>query len=58
MTKENFDALLVSFSVDPDRDTPEVLKEFAEGYQADFSNRSLFKWLCFSNDQRVFHKII
>lgn len=29
---------LVSFSVDPDRDTPEVLKEYGEQYGADFSN--------------------
>lgn len=29
---------LISFSVDPERDTPEVMKEFAEEYGADFSN--------------------
>src|SRR5699024_12641638 len=27
---------LVSFSVDPDYDTPEVLKEYRESYEADF----------------------
>lgn len=32
------DVQLISFSVDPDRDTPEVMKEFAEEYGADFSN--------------------
>src|SRR5699024_3886855 len=29
---------LVSFCVEPDRDTPEVLKEYAEEYGADLSN--------------------
>lgn len=29
---------LVSFSVDPERDTPEVLKQYAEDYDADLSN--------------------
>ncbi|MUV39109.1 SCO1 protein like protein [Lentibacillus sp. JNUCC-1] len=28
----------VSFSVDPEQDTPEVLKSYAEGYDADLSN--------------------
>ncbi|ALX49116.1 SCO family protein [Lentibacillus amyloliquefaciens] len=40
MKEENLDARLVSFSVDPDDDTPEVLKEYAKSYQADFSNWS------------------
>lgn len=39
--KENdLDVHLVSFSVDPDYDSPEILKEFAEDYDADFSNWS------------------
>ncbi|PAV29651.1 cytochrome c oxidase assembly protein [Virgibacillus profundi] len=38
MEEENLDAQLVSFSVDPEFDTPEVLKEYAESYQADLSN--------------------
>lgn len=29
---------LVSFSIEPDRDTPEVLSEYAEEYDADLSN--------------------
>ncbi|MCM3399290.1 SCO family protein [Oceanobacillus profundus] len=37
---ENLDVQLVSFSVDPDYDTPEVLKEYGERYQADFGNWS------------------
>ncbi|WP_164669900.1 SCO family protein [Virgibacillus doumboii] len=38
MKEENLDAQLVSFSVDPKHDTPEVLKEYAASYQADSSN--------------------
>ena len=38
MKEEKLDAQLISFTVDPDRDTPEVLKEYAEGYEADLSN--------------------
>lgn len=36
----NLDVQLISFSVDPDFDSPEVLKEYAEQYDADFSNWS------------------
>lgn len=32
------DVQFVSFTVDPDYDTPEVLKEYGESYDADFSN--------------------
>ncbi|WP_138417344.1 SCO family protein [Aquibacillus sediminis] len=38
LNEEDLDAQLVSFSVDPDYDTPEVLTEYAEDYQADLSN--------------------
>ncbi|GGK04488.1 SCO1 protein [Lentibacillus kapialis] len=41
MKEENLDAQLVSFSVDPKRDTPEALKQFAQNFQADFSNWTL-----------------
>ena len=40
MEEENLDAQLVSFSVDPEYDSPEVLRAYAEGYQADLSNWS------------------
>ncbi|GAB3068357.1 SCO family protein [Virgibacillus ainsalahensis] len=40
MKEENINAQLVSFSVDPSYDTPEVLKEYANSYQADLSNWS------------------
>ncbi|WP_152658381.1 SCO family protein [Oceanobacillus sp. CFH 90083] len=40
MEEEGIDAQLVSFSVDPDFDTPEVLKEYASNYDADFANWS------------------
>lgn len=38
LKEENIDVQLVSFSVDPDYDTPDVLKEYASHYDADFSN--------------------
>lgn len=38
MKEENLDAQLVSFSVDPEVDTPEVLTNYAAGYGADLSN--------------------
>lgn len=39
MAEEGIDDVqLVSFSVEPDYDTPEVLKEYGESYEADFSN--------------------
>lgn len=36
--EENLDVQFLSFSVDPEVDTPEVLKEFGENFQADFSS--------------------
>jgi protein SCO1 len=41
LATENLDVQLVSFSVDPLLDTPEVLKEYALGYEGDFSNWDL-----------------
>jgi protein SCO1/2 len=38
MQDEDIDAQIVSFSVDPDRDTPEVLTDYAEEYGADLDN--------------------
>lgn len=38
LKSEGIDVELVSFSVDPDYDSPEVLKEYAEEYDADLSN--------------------
>lgn len=40
LKEENIDIQLVSFSVDPDYDQPEVLKEYAKDYDADLSNWS------------------
>lgn len=37
---EGLNVQLISFSVDPDHDSPEVLKEYAEEYGADLSNWS------------------
>src|SRR5690625_4114221 len=38
LEEEDIDAELVSFSVDPDYDTPEVLKDYSEQYDADLAN--------------------
>ncbi len=38
LSEEGIDAQLVSFTVDPDYDSPEVLKAYGERYDADFSN--------------------
>jgi protein SCO1 len=38
LKEEELDVQLVTFSVDPDVDQPDVLKEFAEQYSADYAN--------------------
>lgn len=38
LTEENLPIELVSFSVDPDYDSPEVLKEYAESYDVDLDS--------------------
>ncbi|WP_010649600.1 SCO family protein [Oceanobacillus massiliensis] len=38
LKEEGIDAQLVSFSVDPEHDSPEVLKDYGDSYGADFSN--------------------
>lgn len=40
LSKEDLDIKLISFSVDPDYDSPEVLKSYAEGYDVDLSSWS------------------
>src|SRR5690606_20597230 len=41
LNEEGIDIQLVSFSVDPDYDTPELLRETGESYNADFRNWTL-----------------
>jgi protein SCO1 len=41
LADESVDAHLVSFSIDPEQDQPHVLKEYASGVEADFSNWDL-----------------
>ncbi|WP_413299506.1 SCO family protein [Bacillus sp. 1P10SD] len=41
LTDEDVDAHLVSFSIDPENDQPGILKEYASGVGADFSNWDL-----------------
>lgn len=38
LQEENIEVELVSFSVDPDHDTPDVLQKYGEEYEADFAN--------------------
>lgn len=40
MKEEGIDAQLVSFSIDPERDSPEVLKAYAANYNVNFDNWS------------------
>lgn len=43
--EEGLDMQFVSFSIDPDNDTPEVLKEYGEYFDADFNN-----WMFLTGD--------
>lgn len=47
------EARLVSFSVDPTRDTPDVLKAYADRYGADSS-----RWLFLTGERRELHRLI
>ncbi|HLR69536.1 SCO family protein [Virgibacillus alimentarius] len=38
LKEEDLDVQLVSFSVDPEHDTPEVLRDYAKEYEADLDN--------------------
>ena len=50
---KDYDFRLVTLTVDPMRDTPEVLKEYGKGRGADFS-----KWLFLGGDQRDIYRLI
>jgi protein SCO1 len=41
LESEGIDARLLSFSIDPDNDQPGILKEYANGVEADYSNWDL-----------------
>ena len=47
------DALLVSFTVDPEYDTPKVLQEYATRYGADAK-----RWLFLTGDQDAMYQLI
>lgn len=47
----DLDAHIISFSIDPDYDTPAVLKEYAEEYQIDLSNWNFLTGYEFKNIQ-------
>lgn len=50
--KDQDDIRLVSFSVDPEYDTPEVLKKYAERFEADPG-----KWLFLTGDKNQIHAL-
>jgi protein SCO1/2/putative membrane protein len=50
---KDYDFRLVTLTVDPVRDTPEVLKEYGKGRGADFS-----KWKFLGGDQRDIYRLI
>ncbi len=50
---KNYDFRLVTLTVDPVRDTPEILKEYGKGRGADFS-----KWLFLGGDQKDIYRLI
>ena len=50
---KDYDFRLVSITVDPERDTPEVLKEYGKSRGADFS-----KWSFLGGDQREIYRLI
>lgn len=50
---KDYDFRLVTLTVDPERDTPEVLKGYGESRGADFS-----KWMFLGGDQRAIYKLI
>src|SRR5699024_12632827 len=50
------DAQFISFTVDPDHDTPNVLKEYAEEYQADVCYWSFLSGYSFDEIQQLSNK--
>lgn len=48
-----FEPQIVSFSIDPDHDTPEVLRAYADEYQADLSNWTFLTGYDFDEIQKL-----
>lgn len=53
LADHKLDAQLVSFSVDPETDTPEVLRNYAEGYGASFDNWTFLTGYDFETIQKL-----
>lgn len=53
LAENKLDAQLVSFSVDPEIDTPEVLKSYGEGYGASFDNWTFLTGYDFETIQKL-----
>jgi protein SCO1/2 len=53
LAEEDIEAELVSFSVDPDNDTPEVLKAYGQDHGADFNNWTFLTGYKFEEIQKL-----
>jgi len=53
LQNEELPVQLVSFSVDPDYDTPEVLQEYGKEYEADFTNWSFLTGYSFQEIKEI-----
>lgn len=53
LKEKNIDATIVSFSVDPDRDKPEVLNAFADKFNVDYSNWRFLTGYAFEDIQEL-----
>jgi cytochrome oxidase Cu insertion factor (SCO1/SenC/PrrC family) len=51
--RDRSDVTLISFSVDPDHDTPEVLSRYAKGYDADAE-----RWLFLTGERESMYRLI
>lgn len=53
LTQDSLDVQLISFSVDPDTDTPEVLTTYGEAFHADFK-----RWTFLTGDKQEIYDLI
>jgi protein SCO1/2 len=53
LVDENLDIPLISFSVDPDHDTPQVLTEYGETFHADFD-----RWTFLTGEKQAIYNLI
>jgi protein SCO1/2 len=53
LTNENIPVKIISFTIDPEHDTPEVLKTFGEKYGVDFTNWHFVSGYTFQDIQQL-----